>query len=296
MRITNSIIQQSSLNNIQGNLKKIHEAQERVSSGKRLLRASDDPVGAAESMRARGSLRALDQYRRGVQTATSRATTEEQALDHVSGLLVRARELATMFGSDTSSTSRQLGRVEVQELLREAVAAANTRSDSGYLFGGMDGATQPYDIDDTGPDLDFTSTSPTGQNYVDISEHQRVITNHNGTEVFEDTGVLAALRDLAIALNNDDTEEIKAVMTDLDDAFEATQSLLGEVGARTNHLQVTSANLDALEVNLLTLKSDIEEVDIEKSITELVGRQTSFQAALLATSQVMNLTLANYLR
>ena len=297
MRITNNLIQQTSLANIQRNLKQIHTAQERVSSGLRIQRASDDPLGAAESMRARSSLRALDQYRRGIQTAVSRATSEEHSLDQLTNLLTRARELATRFATDTvDETARQTGQMEVEGLLREAVSIANTRHDGEYLFGGGDTGTKPYALEGESGGLGFTSTGPAGHREIEISQHQRVVANHNGTEVFEDTGVLAALHDLAAALGDNDVDAVRATMTQLDAGFDDVQRVLGAVGSRVNLLQVTTANLDALEVNLLTLRSEVEEVDIEKAMTELVGRQTSFQAALLATSQVMNLTLANYLR
>jgi flagellar hook-associated protein 3 FlgL len=59
---------------------------------------------------------------------------------------------------------------------------------------------------------------------------------------------------------------------------------------------VTSANLDAFDVNLKTLKSGLEDVDMEQAVTELVSRQSAYQAAMLATSRVMGLTLADYLK
>ncbi len=297
MRITNNLIQQSSLANIQRNLKQIHAAQERVSSGMRMQRASDDPIGAGESMRTRSSLRALEQYRRGIQTAVSRVDAEEHALDQLGGLMIRARELATRYASDTADAdARRTGRIEVEGLLRQAVALGNSRHNGEYLFGGVDAGTRPYKVTEAAEGLGFLSREPSGHREVQVSEHQRVVANHNGREVFDESGVLSSLRDLAAALGANDVEAVRSVMGELDGAFDEVQGLLGEVGSRSNLLQVTAANLDALEVNLLTLKSDVEEVDIEKAITELVGRQTSFQAALLATSQVMNLTLANYLR
>lgn len=297
MRITNNIIQQGSLTTIQDNLKRIHAAQVRIATGLKIQKASDDPVGAGESMRARGTLRALDQYRRGIQTATRRADAEENALDQLTSILIRARELATAYGSDSSdAVGRRAGQIEVEGLLRQAISIANSRVDDGYLFGGLDAATRPYDVDESGPALGFTTVSPTGEFSVEISERQRVMVNHSGTTVFEDTGLLASIRDLAVAMGNNDAEGIRAVMPDVDRAFAGVQTLLGEVGSRANLLQVTTSNLDALELNLLTLKSEIEEVDIEKAMMELVGRQTSFQAALLSTSQLMNLTLTNYLR
>lgn len=297
MRISNQLIQQSTLANIQRNLKQIHTATTRVATQQRMLKASDDPVGASESMRARSSMRALEQYRRAVQTGISRAATEEQALDQVTGILTRARELATLYGSDNSDAdARRIGQIEVEGLLRHAITVANTRFDDGHFFGGLDTSTPPFSLDASGPALGYTSAGSTGQLTIEISERQRIVSHRNGTEVFEDTGVLSSLRDLAAALEANDPAAIRATMRDLDTAFQATQALLGDVGSRTNLLEMTAANLDALEMNLRIVRSEIEEVDIEEAMTELISRQTSFQAALLATSQVMNLTLANYLR
>ena len=123
-----------------------------------------------------------------------------------------------------------------------------------------------------------------------------VPTNHSGTEVFEDTGVLVALRDMATALKTGDRETILASLEDVNGAFDQVQNLVGDIGARMSSLLVTTANLDAVEVNLQILKSDVEEVDLEKSITELISRQTSYQAALMTTSRVLSLNLADYLR
>lgn len=297
MRITNNIIQRDSLASIQRNLRQMGLVQQRVSSGLRLLHASDDPNAASTSMRTRSELRALDQYRRGIQIATSRATSEETALDQLGNTLIRARELAIAYGSDTADASaRQVGKAEIDQLLHLAVSLGNTRHDDGYLFGGAKATERPYSVVDNAGVLDFTTTSPTGELLIEVSPSMRVASSRGGAEVFEDTGALAALRDLGIALGNNDAEGIRAAGEKLDQAFRGVQNLIGDVGARTNLLEVTAANLDALEINLQTLKSETEEVDIERAITELMSRQTTFQAAMLATSRVMGLTLADYLR
>ena len=66
----------------------------------------------------------------------------------------------------------------------------------------------------------------------------------------------------------------------LDALYSATQTLIGDVGARMNQLEVTGANLNALEITLTTFRSDLHEIDFEEAVTELVGRQTAFQAAM----------------
>lgn len=297
MRITNSIIQQSSLSNVQKNLRELYRAQEEVTSGKRIRIASDDPIGASTSMATRSSIRALEQYRRGVQTATARADREETVLDQLTNVLTRAKELAVAYGSDTVSPDhRRIAAIELDALLKQAVSLGNTRFKEGYLFAGTGPNVAPYVTVSTGGNIDFTSTSPTGTLQIEVSAIHTVPANHNGTEVFEDTGILTSLRDMAMALRSGDREAVITAATGVDGAFDQIQHLLGEVGARVSSLQVTSANLDALNANLQVLKSDVEDVEIEKAITELMGRQTSYQAALMSTSRILGMSLADYLR
>ena len=113
-----------------------------------------------------------------------------------------------------------------------------------------------------------------------------------------DSGVIAAIKELSDALADTSAPQtaIQTSAGSIDTAFDNLQVLIGENGARVNQLDVTSANLAAFSINLKTLKSDVEEVDIEQAVTELVSRQTAYQAAMLATSRVMGLTLADYLR
>ena len=115
--------------------------------------------------------------------------------------------------------------------------------------------------------------------------------------MFVDTGVLAALRDLTRATaSGGGTTPIRDALGAVDAAFDGVQSLVGETGARANSLQMTASNLDAFEGSLKALKSDLSEVDFEVAVTELVSKQTAYQAAMLASSKVLSLNLADYLR
>lgn len=297
MRITNSIIQQTSLSNVQKGLRELYRAQEQVSTGKKIRIASDDPVGASTSMTTRSSIRALEQYRRGIQAATARASAEEGVLDQITDVLSRAKELGVAFGSDTvNADQRRQAAIEVDELLKQVVSLGNTKFNDAYLFAGTGPNVAPYATIVTGGNIDFSTTSPAGTLQIEVSATHSVPGNHNGTEVFEDTGVLTSLRELSTALRSGDREAVIAAAASVDGAFDQIQSLIGEVGARVSSLQVTDANLNALDAGLQVLKSDVEDVEIEKAITELMGRQTSYQAALMSTSRIMGMTLADYLR
>jgi flagellar hook-associated protein 3 FlgL len=61
-------------------------------------------------------------------------------------------------------------------------------------------------------------------------------------------------------------------------------------------LEVTSSNLDALETNLKTFKSNLGDADQEQAVTNLLAHQTTYQAAMLATSRVIGMTLTDYIQ
>ena len=292
MRITNSIIQRNALANLQLNMRRILEAQDSATTGKRIHEVSDDPIGASKVMQADGSLRALEQYKRNVSSATARVSAEETTLDRLTQLLERAKELGiSQAGTNASASTRLVVKAEIDELLGTAVQLGNQQHEGEYLFGGDQSTTAPFQSA-TPP---FSATPPTGARRTEIAQAQFLITNHNGTEIFLDTNVLGALNELSTALGSDDLTGIQTALGSLDDAHDAMQNLIGDVGARSSQLEVTSGNLTALDTQLRTFKSVLEDADMEKAITELVSRQNTYQAAMLATSRVMGLNLANYL-
>lgn len=297
MRITNNILRRNALSSVQANLRQVTAAQQQVATGVRITKASDDPTGAAETMRADRSLRGLDQYRRNVQSAQARSAAEESALTTLTDVLARAKELGVSQATATATpATRAIVAAEVEHLFRFAVGLANTKHGEEFLFAGDRPDTTPYAVTGTGTALGFTSISPTGTRAAQVTDALQVPTNANGTTVFESSGVLAALRDLSRGLAGNDEDGIRTSLAGLDDAFGSVQELLGDTGARVNQLEVIGANMDAIEINLRTLRSDLTEVDLEKAMTDLVARQNAFQAAMLATSKVMGMNLTDYLR
>jgi flagellar hook-associated protein 3 FlgL len=293
MRITNSIIQRNALANLQLNMQRMAEAQDTATTGKRIRVASDDPIGASQVMQADGSLRALDQYRRNIGHATARVDAEEGALDSLTQILERAKELGiSQAGTNASAATRLTTKAEVDQLIASAVQTGNQQIEGEYLFGGVQSSTAPFQSA-TPP---FSAVPPTGTRKTEISQAQFLSTNHNGTEVFLDTNVLSALNDLSTALGANNQTGIQTALGALDGAHDAVQNLIGDVGARSSQLEVTTSNLVALDAQLRTFKGALEDVDVEKAVTELVARQNTYQAAMLATSRVMSLNLADYLR
>src|SRR6185436_11998111 len=101
--------------------------------------------------------------------------------------------------------TRLVAKAEVDQLLAFAIQLANTKFEGEYLFGGDQSGQLP--IDQSLPP--FSTVPPTGQRRAEISENQIVNVNHNASQLFLNSGVLASLDALSTALGANDQVAIQ---------------------------------------------------------------------------------------
>lgn len=142
----------------------LSDAQERMSSGKRVTRASDDPSNAARAERALSSLQRVDAGKRTLETSKTMMTQAESALGDANELLQQARELMVASGNPAYTDSeRQAIATQLAGIRSQLLGIAN-RSDgaNGFLFSGQ-GSQQPPFVDGPGG---VTYSGDAGQNMV----------------------------------------------------------------------------------------------------------------------------------
>jgi flagellar hook-associated protein 3 FlgL len=292
LRVTNDLLFQQALRGTQETLSRIEEQRQVISSGLRVDQPSDDPTATGGIMRSSSTLRATDQYRTNLNTASSRLSVEDGVLNEITHVLTRAKELAvSQVGSTASTSTRNVVKAEVDSLRDFVIELGNTKHADTYLFGGQYADSRPFSA--TGAD---PSRPPSGALEVEGGSGSYFTANHDGQELLVDSGILDALENLSLGLANDSETEIQAAMGEVDRAFEAAQEMVGELGARMNQVETALSNLDALEINLQTFRSDLQDADLEEAITELLNRQVSYQAAMMANARILNNTLSDYLR
>ncbi len=297
MRITNNIALRNSLAGLKTNSDAVQKAQGQISSGLKLQTSSDDPTGASQVMLSSSALRAIDQYKRNIDNASARSDAEGSALDRLTDLMTRARELGVAAASDTVSPN---GRIvisrEMEQIFQAAVTIGNTKFGEEYLFGGDNAMVPPFATTGTGATLDFTNSNPTGVRSLEITAGQSIVTNHDGKQTFLDSGLLQSLKAMTVGLASGSVSAASAALPAIDSAFSRTQQLVGESGARSNALQISAQHLAVLKLDLASYRSSIQDVDIEAAVTAMVTKQTAYQAAMLATSKILSVSLADFLR
>lgn len=292
LRITNGTLAKEALTGFQSQMRAVDAARREATTGLRINRPSDDPVAAAGVMQSASGLRALEQYQRNLSTARARLDLEDGVLGQLGDALVRAKELAlSQAGATADGSTRAAAGKEVARLVETAQELANTQLAGSYVFGGQYADRPPIQGGTWDP-----ARPPEGTFRVEAGARLSIEANHSAREVFIDSGALEGLQALATALQAGDADGIRAAMADVDRAFDQVQNLVGDLGARMNRVDVALSNLDALEVNLQTFRSGLEDADLTEAVTRLVERQGALEAAMLANSKILTLTLADYLR
>ncbi|MGI9237516.1 MAG: flagellar hook-associated protein FlgL [Woeseiaceae bacterium] len=160
----------------------LDHTQRQISSGRRILTPSDDPLAAARAVEIRESIGRLEQFDRNANVANSRLAQEESSLGSVNNVLQRVRELALQANNATQSIeSRQLIAVELRQSLDQLVQIANQKDGNGnYLFSGNLDSTTP--VTQTG--AVFTYNGDQGQRFIQIGEGRQIADGDSGAAVF----------------------------------------------------------------------------------------------------------------
>ena len=162
---------------------------ERLSSGKRINSASDDPAGFAIAERMTAQIRGLNMAARNASDGLSMLSAVENATDDVTDMLQRIRELAVQAASDTNTAQdREYLQGEVVSLIAEIDRVADQTQYNGQsiLDGSMSGSIQVGT--ETGQTIGYSIASISSDNLGKIESQEpvtrMVLTDTNDTVTF----------------------------------------------------------------------------------------------------------------
>ncbi len=146
MRVTTSNTFERGIDTLQRRASEMAEAQQRLISGKKIARASDDPAAAAQVERALVREARADTNQRALEASRNSMLQAESALGDVTTVLQMARELVVQAGNPSldDASRRQLGASLLG--MREQILQIANRGDGagGWLFGAQGAAAPPF--------------------------------------------------------------------------------------------------------------------------------------------------------
>lgn len=305
-RITNSMMSRHSLSDIMNNSARLDRTTRELSAQKRILQASDDPIGTARAIAARADLSATAQYTSNIDQATGMLQTADASLDEMTKLLHRARELTVQAASDTTDqASRDNIALEIDQIASQLKTTANSTYAGVYLFAGQNTTTPPYDTTSAPPVDTYAGDNGTVAREIGPGVSVQVNTLINsGTPPLigaggSDGGLLSSLRTLATNLRSGTaagsnalkSTDLKALDTNLD----TISSARATVGATLNRLSAASDRLAVNKEASTELLSLTEDVDIAKASIDYSTQSTVYQASLSVGAKIIQRSLLDFL-
>ncbi len=291
-RITQQMLGRSTLSNLQQSLSRTEKLQEQLSTGRALNRPSDSPTGLITAMQTRSSLASTRTQMRAADNAQGWLDSADSALQSAASMVGRVRDLVVQ-GANASvgPTGRENIAREIESIRDGLIDVANSSFGGRPIFGGTSDSPRAYDA--TGAFLgDGGAVTRT------VADGVMLPVNVTGPEAFGPAGssLFDLLTTIAADMRTDPTNVATNNLTDLDAGRDRLLASLGEIGARSNRLTSITERATSLELNLTQRLSEAESVDLPETIMELQMQEVAYQAALSATSRVIQPSLLDFLR
>jgi flagellar hook-associated protein 3 FlgL len=301
-RITSNMISRSVLNDLNEVSQRLARTQQRMSSGKQITRASDDPYGTSRALTLRGDIEGTQQYQRNVSEATAWQNVTDAALAKVTDAVHRARELAVQGASDASGqAARNAAAAEIDQLIASVKQEANASYGGRYVFSGTATNVRPYDVN--GADAYAGNAGAVAR---EIGPGVSVQVNVLGTSVLgqgqpaADGKLLNVLRDISQHLKSGTVADANTLrnadLKGLDTNLDAISQARATVGATTNRLDSANSRLQEVEESLTKLLTNVEDADMAKTYVDFSMQQSVYQSALKAGSNIVQQSLLDFLR
>ncbi|MCX5919639.1 MAG: flagellar hook-associated protein FlgL [Deltaproteobacteria bacterium] len=269
---------------------------EKIASGKKVNRPSDDPIATVEAMQFKTATRQMDQYGRNLKTAGSWFTASESALSQTLDLVARVHEIAVTMNSDNQNAqTRDSAAVEVGELLDQAISLGNTELSGRYIFSGFETATAPFTKVMVGGVETAQYNGDTNDFQVQIGKDENLTAGKNGQTVLMDSTLFSTLGSLKKALEDNDLDGVNTQLGNLTSVEDYLNNQIADIGGRQNRAEVKANILGQLQLDLQDRLSQAEDADIAEVMIQLNSKQVIYQAALAAAARVSQMSLLDYL-
>jgi flagellin len=271
------------------NERALSDAMEQLSTGRKINSASDNAAGLAISTRMTSQIRGLDQAIRNANDAVSMIQTAEGALDEITAMLQRMRELALQSGTGTTDSSdRSYLNAEFTALRTEIDRIAdNTEWNGRAILNGNAGASTT------------TAGGLSAVTYqVGMNANQTIsVTFGNFTD---STGSMSGLasKTLSAATIGSAVTVASGAIGELDLAMTAVSGQRANFGATQNRLIHAVDNLTNVVTNAEVTRSRIMDTDYAEATSELARTQIIQQAgtAMLAQANELPATVLQLLQ
>lgn len=302
MRISTNQISTQLMAGLQEQQSELAQIQQQLSSGKKILKASDNPIAAASILSLNQSVSMMDKYSDNINSLESRLSLEETVLRQQFDVIT---EIKSQIIRSNSAAMQEEDRKSIGDSIKGYIKTmselANTKDSSGeFLFSGFQASTKPF-VKDGGV---YTYEGDSGVRNLQTGFSSKIQANDSGF-IFSITTDSSGSVDNIFNIMEHFSDKLSSGASSQDDFADildniesATENIIAtrsSLGNRLTSLEVQKSMNDSMSLNLEESRANLRDLDYADAITKLTSKITALQAAQKSFSKISQLSLFSYI-
>lgn len=302
-RITNSMISQQALANINSSTYEMYNLQKQMMTGKKFSSASENPVGASQVMKFNTQIGQLSDWSENIATSKEELKFGYDTLSGVQESIQRINELTIRLANNMNTDdTNQAIITEINARAQSIQSLANAQYKGYYIFGGTNTLNPPYDVDDSF-NVTYNGTVETEmwQRNTEVNYGgEEVTVNVLGKHLFGDDtgGIFATVKELNTLITADpvDVMAINACLKPIQEAGRTVANKMAEMSSSVQRLDMLSNYNTDLSTTLKGSKGNVFEIDLVEAASSYTLLRNQMETTMqMSASMLSSSSLLNYL-
>lgn len=305
MRVAMQNMYSSNVSSMQKSLAELAHLDEEMSTSKRLLKPSDDPIGTVKVLSSQRNMAATDQYIKNIDALTTSLSRSETYLTGMVNLQNRMREITLSANSGSlSEQDRSAYAAELAELLDSTVDMANARDDAGnYIFSGNKTTTVAIVKDASGKYIfqgddkhRRVQTSASSWLTANVTAKDFIFSNKSQDLLNQTAEYIKVLNNKKLAPGDAAFNKVgTAMINSLNDSLNSFNAAITDIGGKQNSLSLAKTSHQEMVLFNKKVIGDTESLDYPTASSQFQMKQTALQVSQKCFVKIAQLTLFNLL-
>lgn len=298
-RVATANMYDNSIRNIGGRQSSLAEQSEKLTAGKRVLRASDDPVAAAQAERAITRMERIKVEQSALSLQRNAMAEGESTLGDAVDLLQEMRALFVSAGNGANSAKEmQIIAGQLQTLREELLSVSNRTNTSGVpLLSALGSAITPFVNSSAFKDNGLPGQQAGGNTSIPTAlDGDMAFMLDSGESLFKELDTaITGIRNATSGSAANQSSVIQNGLANIDQGMDRLSALRGFAGDMLNRADRITGDQEVRSIQLEADRSRAEDMDLVKGFSDFEQTKMGYQAALQTYAMVQKMSLFNYI-
>jgi flagellin-like hook-associated protein FlgL len=323
MRITQKNLTRAYLSGLNRNISQLSKSNERLTTGKRFNKVSENVTDAQKALKVRNQLKRNEQFITNIQSLQNEITAQETSAMQMNDILLNVKELIVKAGNETNDASdKEIIANEIDQLNKSLLQLINVKTSDRYTFAGLNNNIpvivdtsgtvlfNGVDVDtllvsdikddavfvDIGLGMQFNASTVDKSSVVQLTTSAIQVLGYGINADGIPNNLISFLGNVVNDLRNNDTSKMTLYNKQLNQSTERLLVQITTIGSRFEYLENSINRLENEKLDLTAKQNHLESIDYEEETITNKSYDMAYQISLQLGSKVLPLSIFDFMR